>query len=344
MERGLIWYILSLKNNLVKRSTYLTTAGMVLLILVISGISIPSAQNMKAGIVCNDSDMAEQMLEKLSGSREDFVFLEYEDEAALIEDVIGGTVDCGFVFSEDFDEMCERKDTEEGIFYYATSFSTKGEVLKETLCATYLECYSPYILEDVEEDVFGGRDSLRMEKIMANYQLYLEGNEVFQMEIDQVEIEEENVEVSVVVDPIKGIVGLAIFLIMFFAYGESQRKSDDHVELALTVKEQVVYRFIKMLAVAMVPAIVGLAMILIMGQSSGIFAETGCMILFLIISALWLSLMGKWLGKSEDISTWLLGMILLHLLVCPIFFDFAAYVPAIGGLRYVLPLGIYFML
>ncbi|MBR2046866.1 MAG: ABC transporter permease [Agathobacter sp.] len=344
MERGLIWYILSLKNYLLKRSTYLTVAGMLLLVLVISGISIPSAQNMKAGIVCNESNMAEQILERLPGSREDFEFIEYDDEEDLIEDVISGTVDCGFVFSEDFDEMCEEQDIEEGISYYATSFSTKGEVLKETVCATYLECYSQYILADVEEDIFGDQDPERMEKIMTNYQLYLEGNEVFQMEIDQVEVDEKEESNTSVVNPVAGLIGLTIFLIMFFAYGESNRKSNDNVGLALTKKEQIVYRFVKMLAAAMVPAVVGLLLIFILGEPKGVFIELGHMIIFLIISAIWLSLVGKWLSKSEDLSIWLLGMILIHLLVCPIFFDFAAYVPAIAWIRYVLPLGIYFML
>ena len=70
---------------------------------------------------------------------------------------------------------------------------------------------------------------------------------------------------------------------MFFAYGESNRKSDDNVELALTQKEQIVYRFVKMLAAAMVPAVVGLLLIFILGEPKGVFIELGHMIIFLII-------------------------------------------------------------
>lgn len=344
MERGLIWYILSVKNYLVKRSTYLTAAGMLLLVLVVAGISIPSAQNMRTGVDCNDSEIANQMLDCLKERREDFDFIIYEDEDELIKAVIGGDVDCGFVFSEDFDEMCEAGNTEEGISYYATSFSTKGEVLKESLCAAYLERYSPYLLRELEEDIFQQQDAERMENIISSYQLYLEGNDIFQMKVQYVESDVEETNETRKTDYVTGIVGLTIFLIMFFAYGESQRKGCDCVEIALPHRQQAMYRFIKMIAASLVPSMVGYLLICILGQSDGLVIELGQMVLYLVMSALWLTLLGKWLSKSEDLSTWMLGLILLHVLVCPMFFDFAEYVPAIGWLRFLLPLGIYMVL
>ena len=257
MERILIWFVLSLKNYLVKRSTYLTATGMLLLVLVVTSISVPSAENMSAGMVCNDSVAAEHITNQLLETREDFTFIKYDKEADLINAVVSGKIDCGFVFSEAFDEMCEERDTEEGISYYATTFSSKGEVLKETVVSAYLEYYSRYILLDVEEEIFLEKDSLRMEKILDNYQLYLEGNEIFQMNIEQVKIGDELEEKQDWINPVKGLIGLTIFLIMFFAYGDSQRKSDDKVEIGLTKRQQVGYRFIKMLAAAVVPAAVG---------------------------------------------------------------------------------------
>ena len=344
MERGLIWYILSVKNYLVKRSTYLTAAGMLLLVLVISGITIPSAQNMKVGVICGESEIANQMLNRLKESRADFDFVEYQDVDDMIEAVIGGTLDCGFVFSDDFDEMCEEADIKDGISFYATSFSTKGEVLKESLCAAYLECYTPYFFADIEKDIFRKQDTERLENMIADYQLYLKGNDIFQMEIQHVKTNLEETEASVKVDFVAGLVGLTIFLIMFFAYGESQRKGNDCVELALTRGQQIAYRFVKMLASALVPSVVGFLLIIMVGKPDGFFIELGKIILFLIVSALWIILLGKWFSRSEDLSIWMLGLILLHVLVCPIFFDFAAYVPAIEWIRCLLPLGIYLVL
>lgn len=227
MEKGLIWYVLLLKNYLVKRSTYLIAAAMVILVLVISGISVPSAENMRVGLLCNQSKIALQMAERLSEAEEGFLFMEYEEEDKLIKDVLSGNLDCGFVFDEEFDEMCKNGDTDEGISYYATSFSSKGEVLKESLCAAYLECYSQYLLADVEEDIFQKTDTHRIEKIIAKYELYLEENDVFQMEIDYIPSETEEEKGASTVDFVRGLAGLTIFLIMFFAYGESQRSGEN---------------------------------------------------------------------------------------------------------------------
>lgn len=344
MERILIWFVLSLKNYLVKRSTYLTATGMLLLVLIITTISVPSAENMSAGLVCNGSVAAEHISNQLIEKKKDFTFIKYDKEEDLINAVISGKIDCGFVFSKDFDEMCEERDTEEGISYYATTISTKGEVLKETVVSAYLEYYSRYILLDLEEEIFQNKDSKRMEKIMDNYQLYLEGNDVFQMNIEQVKLEDELKAEQDSMNPVKGLVGLTIFLIMFFAYGEAQRKDDDKVELALPLGQQIGYRFIKMLAAAVVPATVGFLLILICGHPESVFSELGSLVIFLLLNAIWISLGGKWFRKVEDLSIFLLAMIVLHLLVCPIFFDFAEYIPAIGWIRFALPLGIYFML
>ena len=112
MERILIWFILSLKNYLVKRSTYFTVVGMLLLVLAIVGISIPSAKNMSAGIVVNDSCVAEYITDRLSEKKDDFTFIKYDTEEELVNSVISGAVDCGFAFSEEFDRMCEERNIE----------------------------------------------------------------------------------------------------------------------------------------------------------------------------------------------------------------------------------------
>lgn len=344
MERVMIWYVLSVKNYLKKRSSYLTVLGMVFLIWIISGISIPSYTNMKAGLLCGDSSIANQIKESLVAEENDFEFITYEDENELIEDVISGTVDCGFVFSTDFDDMFQERNTDKGISYYATPFSTKGEVLKEKIFSVYFEYYSQNILEDVEEDVFGDKDETRMEEILETNQFYLEGNDIFQVEIQQAgdtEIENKQQESY---DMVAGLVGLCIFLAMFFAYAETQLMESDHVELALNRKDQFIYRYVKMLASAVLPSVSGLILILMFGQNRGIMVEGLHLILFVCLSALWLNLVGRWLGRAEDLSTWMLSMIVLHLLICPIFYDFSIYVPAIKWLRYLLPLGIYYIL
>ena len=340
MERCIIWYVLSLKNCLKKRSSYFTVFGMVFLVWIISGISIPSSTNMKAGLLCGDSLVANQIKDTLVAEEDDFEFVEYEEEDDLIEDVVSGKIDSGFIFSEDFDEMFEERDTGEGITYYMTPFSTKGEVLKEKLFSVYFEFYSQNILKDVEETVFGNENENRMKEILETNNFYLESNEIFQIQIQQVD--EERIEQSQEKDvhTVAGFVGLSVFLAMFFSYAETQLKESDHVELALNRKEQFCYRYIKMLAAAVLPSITGLVLMLYYDSSRGLFSEVIQLLIFILLSALWISIVGRLFKRAEDFPTWLLSIIVLHLLICPIVYDFAIYVPAIKWFRYLLPLGI----
>lgn len=344
MERYLIWYVLSLKNYLKKRSSYLTILGMIVLIWLISGISTPDSLNMKTGLYCGMSSVAHQIKDSLVAEESDFEFVIYEEEETLIQDVIQGKIDCGFVFAEDFDKMFECRDTVDGITYYKTPFSTKGEVLKEKIFASYFELYSRNILEDAETDVFGNKNPERLEELLEKNELYLEGNAVFHLEIEtwkdiQTEAKQNKDKLSM-----NGFVALAVFLIMFLSYAETQLSESDRVGLALSRREQLIYQFIKMQAAAILPSILGIVLIWNLGFGANVFYEILRFGVFLLLSGLWISIVGSRLSRAEDLPMWLLSIIVIHILVCPIFYDFSLYIPAIKWIRNLLPLGIYYML
>lgn len=341
MEKYLIWYLLSLKDHLKKRGSYLAVFGMIFLVWLVSGISIPSYKNMQIGISCGDSLIAKQIKEELISQENAFSFVEYEEQDELTEDVTNGKIDCGFVFSENFDEMFEKQTTKDAILYITTPFSTKAEVLKEKVYVAIFKLHSEQILLDAETKIFKYQDEERTKQLLEKNRLYLQGNDIFQMEIDTVNSQKSNEKTNVSSNVVSGLVGLSIFLMMFLSYGMTQRKEGDNVELALIKKEQFYYRFIKMTAVAFLPSFCGFILIVNTPQSRGFFIELFLLIVFVLLSSLWISVVGKCLGRAEYLSRWILSLLLLHMIVCPIFFDCAKYVPAIAWIRWVVPLGIY---
>lgn len=296
---------------------------------------------MQIGISCGDSLLANQIKQELISQENAFSFVEYEDQDTLTEDVTNGKIDCGFVFAENFDEMFEEQKTNEAILYITTPFSTKAEVLKEKVYVALFQLHSEQILVDAEKTIFRYENKERTKELLKRNRAYLQGNEIFQMDINNVNYQESSKEPKAQSNVVSGLVGLSIFLMMFLTYGMTQRKEGDNVELALIKKEQYCYRFIKMIATATLPSVCGFLLIVNTPQSRGFFVELFLLFLFVLVSGLWISIVGKCLGRAEYLSRWILSLVLLHIIICPIVFDCAKYVPAIAKLRLAFPLGIY---
>lgn len=253
-------------------------------------------------------------------------------------DVTSGKIDCGFIFADDFDEKMNEKNSRDLILYLATPFTSKGEVLKETVYAVLFQVYSENILSNAEKEIFDEHNEERMEQILEINKSYLEGNDVFQIQIEEVQEAPETFQEEPA-DRIQGLVGLFIFLTMFLTYGHTQLKESDNVELALGGKERWCYRYVKMLAAAFLPSVVGILLLINRTQSCGIYGEFGRVVLFVLLSAVWINIVGGALGRAEHLPTWILSFVIVHLIVCPVFYDFSQYVPAIAWIRYLLPLG-----
>ena len=343
MEKYVIWYVLSLKENIKKRGSWLAVLGMVFLVWVVSEISIPSYKNMQAGIWCGSSQSAYQIKEELLEAESEFEFVEYQSKEELYQDVTAGKIDCGFAFAEDFDEKMNTGEQKDLILYLSTPFTSKGEVLKETVYAAFFKIYSEHVLGDAETDIFGEHDEKRMEQLLEINQDYLQGNEVFQVHMEEIENAKMDVVEEKQVNEIAGLIGLFVFLTMFLAYGRTQLRDSDNVELALGKMERWCYRYVKMLASACIPSVAGMILIVSRTRGLGFCEESVRLVGFVLLCGLWINIVGSALGRAEHLPMWILAFVMVHLIVCPVFFDFSKYVPVIAKIRYLLPLGWYLM-
>lgn len=346
MEKIVIWYFLSLKECLKKRSSWLWLFGMLFLLWSTAGISIPDYKNMNVGICGRDSLYAEAIIESIFYKDESFLAVEYETQEELERAVTAGIVDCGFVFLKDFDRYIKENNPEDAILYISSPFSSKGEVAKERVFAAFLKLYSEEILKELEPDIFGNHNPKRMEAILEKNKRYQEGTEVFQMQITPVEAASGNAkqkeELCKDADKlIRGLVGLSVFLTMFLSYGSARLKEGDNVEAALSRKETFVYRYVKMMAAAFLPSLLGVVILQSDSFKGNFWQETAILICFLVLSATWISVVGRLLGRAEHLPLWLVSLSMVHILICPVICDFSIYMPAIKWLRYLLPLTVY---
>lgn len=343
MEKYIIWYMLSLKENVKKKGSWLAVSGMVFLVWIVAGISIPSYKNMQVGIWCGSSETANLIKEGLATEKAVFEFVEYQSQNELHLDVTSGKMDCGFIFAEDFEEKINEGNSKDLILYLATPFTSKGEVLKETVYSVFFKVYSENILYETEIEIYGEHDEKRMQQLLEQNRKYLSGNEVFQIQIEEMQNKVQKVPKEKQGDAISGLIGLFLFLTMFMAYGRTQLKEIDKVEFALGKIERWCYRYVKMLASAFIPSVVGILWIVNRADSQGLCFEFVRLIVFILLSAVWINIVGRALGRAEHLPMWILSLVLIHLIICPVFFDFSQYVPAITWIRYLLPLSWYQM-
>ena len=209
---SLLSIFLHIKAALMRRSTYVVAIAVVVFIAVITSIKVPGNDNVKIGIVLNDSVKAREIINCLkadgvqdaknaydaenarnadsAGQFFDFVIV--EDENELTSNVVNGQYECGFVFSDRFDEAfdTDRKVPLKKLIEYVHSpYTTKGEIAKERLFAEILKDYGNVVLTKDCERLFGTSSKEHDNEVSA-YLLnaneeYLNSSEIFTIEFKE---------------------------------------------------------------------------------------------------------------------------------------------------------------
>jgi hypothetical protein len=343
MKKILTYYALLLKMKLKSPGCYLELLAMALLVLFVSGIHFPAADNVEIGIVTGDSQNAASIYETLNESATLFLYQEEKDAEELKTKVESGEYDCGFVFADDFDERCEEQDLSGSVSYYCSGTTTKGAVAKESLYAAILEVESRSVLSEAEYKLYGDNDEERLNQIMEKFAEYVDSDDVFGIAMHEVEIETERSSEETdeaVLYPVQGCVGILVFLIIFL-YGLKKFENGYAYPAALTKKEAAVFSLCGHVSSGTVAAIFGLILVVLSGQSRGFGTEFFRMILLVISSALWGLIASRIFRSYVAFLAQILIIVLVNVLLCPVIFDIVTYVRAFRYIRLFLPLGIY---
>lgn len=341
MEKYAIWYGLLLKAQLKKSATWIQVFMMLVLLLVVQAVKIPDASNVEVGVCYGESVYAHSMGECLEKQSSVFCFKEYENAQALEKDVVAGKVECGFYFADDFDERVDDGNIYKSVSYLATPMSAKGELIQESFYTAFLQVYSEKILEECELELYGSSDTERYTAILEQNQQYLDGNELFAIEIKTLQTEESETEPIYSKYPMQGTMGVYLFLLLLLTYGKKYETERGAFRAALCRRERCLYEFLDLMAAGTIPAVVGCVSILFLPQSRGSGCELAGMLLFLVLSGIWIIVLGRILKNELNFVSVTVMITLVELLICPIFWDVSLYIPAFKYLRLIFPLGIY---
>ena len=152
-------FCILIKANLRSPSVWTITAAGVLLLLVISSATLPSARNNRIGIVSGEGKLSSAVASELLLSDGSYEYVAFSNKDELREAVAAETVDCGFVLDERIDravyenEWNQVSDSMVSVpnlkgcvdYLFATS-TTKGEAAKESVFTCLFDHMSEEIM------------------------------------------------------------------------------------------------------------------------------------------------------------------------------------------------------
>lgn len=345
MEKFFIWYTLQLKVWIKRKSCWLQIFGMIFFVLIISNINIPSSDNISVGICNIQEGYSQKIYELIQNSESNFRYIIYDNEDNMESDILSGRIECGFVFKDDFDESLQNKDIKKIIKYISTPFTTKGAVAREVFFSHFFDVYGNIVAVGCQESFFGITDEGITESITSISEELKDSGQIFDVNFKTVSsgvnIGEKNYKST---KTVKSCTALMIFVIMFTAVGRKFEKSGKGIRLALDIRQRRIFDYLDYIAAATPAAAVGLAVILMFEENTFVLTEFLFMLIYVLLCGLWILIVGSLFKNSTTFAAWIMTLVVINILVCPVLFDASDFIPAINYVNWLFPLGIYLRL
>lgn len=340
MQKYIVWYRLFLKAFLKNRIYQMQIVVMGILLFLFAGASFPQNDSVQIGVYAGAGKAAENITEELLTEEGVFSFCVYDSEKTLVGDVTTGKLECGFVFPDNFDQCMEQDELRNAVTYFSTPYTLNGEIAKETVYAKVLREYSDHILKQGNRDIYGNEEEERNQYLLGKNEDYLEGADLFQIQIRKMETKSSG-QMSDKADLLHGISGVFVFLMIFLSYGKKYEPADKAVYRMQRGYDKYKMAFCSGVASGTAPGVLGLLFILGNDQSRGMAVETVMMIFLVVLSAIWVLIVGMFLKNELSHIAAVIMFMAGSLILCPVFLDLSRYIPAVRYVRVLLPLGVY---
>ncbi len=376
---GFVYYKLQLKLWLKHRICWLQILFLVLLLLVIGGIHIPDTKNSSIGLAGVTSGITQTIADRLMQKSDVYEFVAYETSEELEQAVEAGELECGFVFDKEFAKQYEEGSFTDSITYVYTPFTTKGMAVRETVYGTVLELYGEKLLQQNQETIVGQSSEEISAMLADRYEYYLNSDAIFHTEVIYVETDAgmesdlrraepgsdgqngdadrlENGKPNL----IRGVISCMIFLAVYLSGASCKEEKNQHFLSILEKGKRHSYECAGMLAAVTPMMLVGTGLscltilqseMLDAASGAGFVTATGIgmvivteilqMLLLIVVSILFTACTMCIWKKDMGMLSALPVLILLQIIICPVIFDMAVYVPAVKYIRYLCPIAYY---
>lgn len=337
MRKILVWYEILLKENLLRKTTWISVISMLCLLVVVAKIRIPTVENRMIGICSADTATASAIINDLYEQKGAFDYKLYVNNNRLYEDVESGKLECGFILSDQLQEKLKAGNPDKCVKYVSSPYSTKGEVAKETFFASFLRIYSEQILRQSEKEIFQEPDFERMEAMLKANERFMQ-SEFFQLEQVAVDADVKNKKEGTCY-PVQGLFGIFLLGFMYFANERKFESGRRWTRQYLTHVETISFSMAQTFGAVCVPAIVGLITIFQLSVVRSAPEEICRLLLFLLIGIPWIVWYAGLAQTQESFIAFGILLLVMDMLLYPVVVDITVYIPMLKIFRYMTPLG-----
>lgn len=345
MKKYIMWLYLSIKLCFKDKMYYFLLLSMFILFLMVLMVEIPRYDSLTIGLCYEDSECGEEVADNLEDSEEAFSFKEYRSREELERAILGGRLECGFVFTDEFDDGLEDGDVDETVLCLSTPFSLTTEVAKEVVFAAVLDVYSDFLLEEIDRELYGSSERERLELLYRTKDEYLDSEHIFSFSYVETDVTgvvtDADEKVAKKISPLRGTIGLFIILMLYFSYAKKWEPDRKILLKALSKMQQCTFMTIYMVAGILAPMVMGILFAMFAPEHPALWMETVRMMVLIFTSMLWIHLAGAWIRNYLTYISFGLTILLLNAIICPVYMDLAVFVPAIEYLRWLMPLSWY---
>lgn len=350
MRRMMVWFFLSVKRWLLHPGFALLLLAMPILLWGISTLEPEETEKIQIGVAAEGDGLGTDLkadLMQMSEEESMFEFVSYSTEEELKRAVQMRQAECGYFFPEDLEKKLDQGRYKRSIFVY-TAPSTileplAGEVVFSVLAAKYDGMiFADYAESQGEQTQRKEPEEFFRKEAISWYQVYQENGSTFDFEfktegLDNSDGQMEDAQADNQIFPVRGLIGVFVFLSSFFAACSMKEDEQRGLFLAVPHGEKALCKLGTLAAPVCLAAISGWMGLWVTGEFQGIVLEIAALSACGTVSIFYAWAASAAVPKAEWIAMLIPALALGLLLVCPIFIDAGKWLDFIGLIRWFLP-------
>lgn len=353
MKKAFTWCYIFTKRQLKRASTIFILVTMLLLTIALSVMSTTMTASMDVGFYIDSTDNDAIMIGIKNGLlKHDGLlnFVAYDSTDTLNEDVTAGTIQCGYIFDDNFSEAIVSGNTKNMVELVETPDNIVSLLSNVVILATVMEQSAcDMLIEDIlTQDFFVNVPDKDLEVLRDTYNTFATNGSTFAFDYDTLYEDYKGSSNSIdiapyLVTPVKGIIAIFIFISALTGGIGWFNDSDSATYANIPLKKRYLLRLLTISIPTFLASLMGYISILSVGIGTNalyeLFAIFAYEILCIAFSYI-LSLIVKKNIYSSLIPVFILGSIVC----CPIFFNLGNLVPSLRVLQNIFLPTYYFML
>lgn len=335
MDKIVIWFILSIKRQL-KHAGF--TALLLLLPILLSGIykAEDSEKKILVGMYAQEAGITKDIMNVLIENESIFEFYVCSNEEQLVEDVMSGRAECGYVFYENLKEKLDTKKEKRSIGIYRSPSTVADSMSTELVFAALFKCYGKEIINQfaVSDDIFSQfNQEETVKELNRLYEKYISNGSTFSFSYEGMDGVAKQQEVKMNTFPVRGIAAVFIYVMGMLSAVRLCIDEKNGLFYKLTFSQRIGCGFASMLAPVFLSAVSALASLCLTGESGSIWSEIVSLSIYSIFVTLFAWALKAVLKEPVAICSVIPFFIIGSLLLCPVFIDAGVFIPEVRYLR-----------